>query len=431
MDLDPYMFFTGCHRLYVQGVRRALRQRLESAYGEEWWEKGVVHALMPEQAKNLQIDVDRNPDRERHLLLDAAHFSTIIGKHHNAVFSDAFPNSVQVTKDLRRLAVLRNEWAHIQHLPFAQAKQAAEVMMHVLASLRCAEALEVEQMSRDFVFEPEVEAAGGSIEDLDQHGLERDALSLGATPLDTWHRLQSYLVLEQSVVLPEGEADGQARISLRAHNTAPDSKDLPSIVFNSVRLRTPHGRSIDWGTMRPGQTREAEFAFPAKGLLAVEFKVVGEIDTDELRRFARTTTLPENVVAPLQREFLRRFRSIGVGQFVASALEVVEAPIPSMTIADIAGVRELLKKRAQQIEGKREELGKLTQEFQLDRESILGARTREVVLALVEFEEKVDALDQAIGRTDLEAINAATEDLKQMQLAVLRVEGAVSAMGAD
>lgn len=79
----------------------------------------------------------------------------------------------------------------------------------------------------------------------------------------------------------------------------------------------------------------------------------------------------------------------------------------------------------------REELGKLTKESRLDRESRLGATTRRVLLALVEFKRKVDALNEVTGRTDLEAINAADEELQEMRRAVLQVEGVVSAMGED
>ena len=270
------MFFTGCHRLYVQGVRHALRQRLESAFGDEWWEVGVKRSLTPEQAKNLQVDLDRDPDREQHLVLDAAHFGAVIAKHHNAVFSDAFPNSVQVFKDLRRLAVLRNDWAHIQDIPLARARQAAEMMKHVLASLGCMEALEVEQMSKDFAFESKGDAVGSTMEELDRQSLGHDAPHLAATPLDAWHGLQSYLVLEKSVALPAGQADGEAQVTVRVHNTAPDSEDLPSIVFNEVMVRARNGRRQGLGTMRPGDSREAEFTFPAKGLLSVEFEVSGE-----------------------------------------------------------------------------------------------------------------------------------------------------------
>ena len=68
MNSDAYMFFTECHRLYIQGTRRAIRDRLVSAFGEDWWEKGVEHAISADQLQNLQGEIERNPDRDRHLV---------------------------------------------------------------------------------------------------------------------------------------------------------------------------------------------------------------------------------------------------------------------------------------------------------------------------------------------------------------------------
>ena len=67
-------------------------------------------------------------------------------------------------------------------------------------------------------------------------------------------------------------------------------------------------------------------------------------------------------------------------------------------------------------------------EFHLDRERSLGARIQENLLALRDFGAKFKDLDTAIGNTDLDSIATAVHDLKQIQLAVLRVEGAVVEM---
>ena len=77
---------------------------------------------------------------------------------------------------------------------------------------------------------------------------------------------------------------------------------------------------------------------------------------------------------------------------------------------------------------KREALGALANEFSLSRESTLGGRTREIVLGLVQFEEHLSALDQAIGLTDLDLITQAVSNLQQIQLSVLRVEDAIRTM---
>ncbi len=359
MDSDPYMAFTSCHRLYVQGMRRALRDRLESAFGVAWWETGVERALMPEQLKNLQTDVERNPDREPHVLLDATHFASIIAKHHNVVFSDAFPDAIRTVKNLRRLAGLRNDWAHVQDISFVRVRQAAELMKYFLASLSCAEALEVERVSNDFTVESGKEGSGASIDSLEHHDLERDDQRVGATPLDQWHQLQSYLVLEKLVLLPDDESDGEARVTVRVHNTAPDSRNLPAVVFDSVEIRTRGSQSRALGSMRPGDTKEADFAFPVRRLLSVEFEIVGQIDADELLRFNRMTGMPDEIVAPLRQEFASQFGAIAVREFVTDVLDAIGDPDPSMTIADIARIRERLKEHSQQIEEKQSDLGKL------------------------------------------------------------------------
>ena len=58
----------------------------------------------------------------------------------------------------------------------------------------------------------------------------------------------------------------------------------------------------------------------------------------------------------------------------------------------------------------------------------MGARIHEIVLALRDFAAKFNELDTAIGNTDLDSIAAAVHDLRQVQLAVLRVEDAVVEM---
>ena len=150
MATDPYMFFTESHRLYVQGARRAIQERLRTAFGDSWWEEGVERALAPDQLDRLRSEMERNSNRDRLLLLDAAHFGSVITKHHNQVFADSFNDSVRTFKAFRQLTNLRNEWAHVQEIPISRARQAAEIMKHILASLHCEEALQIERMDREF-----------------------------------------------------------------------------------------------------------------------------------------------------------------------------------------------------------------------------------------------------------------------------------------
>ena len=282
-------------------------------------------------------------------------------------------------------------------------------------------------MSQDLVFEPSNAAAGDSIEDLDHSDDGFDSQHAAIEPWDFWRQLQSYLVVEKTVALPD-QPNGEAQVFLKVHNTAPDSRDWPAVHFKSVIIKSRRGSERHIGRLHPGETEEVEFTFPAKQLVAVEFEVVGDIDADQLFHFSRTTNLPEEVIAPLLQEFADQMESIAIKPFVNEVLDAIDAPDPNMTLADITRVRESVKRQSERIEEKLTALGRLLDEFRLDRESRLGSRTREVVLTLVDFREKLGALDEAISRTDLESMNAAVHDLKQVQLAVLRVEGTIKAM---
>ena len=428
MESDAYIFFTVCHRLYIQGMRRAIRHRLESAFGADWWNRGVLPALKPDHLKNLQIEMDRNPDRERHLLLDAPHFGLVIAQHHNEIFLDAFTDTIRTYKDLRRLSGVRNEWAHIQNISLPRARQAAEVMRQLLASLSCEEALEVERMSRDVAFESGGDKTDELLEDLsDQYG-GLDSQESATEPWSFWRQLQSFLVMEKSIALPEDETEGEARVTIKVHNTAPDSRNLPTVNFRSVTVSSSATGEQGLGEMRPGDTLEAEFMLPTRQLVEVEFEVRGEIDADRLFEFSRTTSPPEEVVAPLRQEFLNRLESIGVREFVSGALEAIHDPDPNMTLADIARIRELLQSQSGLAADKRNALAQLFRDFRLSRGSTLGGRTREIILALQQIERKLGILHEVMGRTDVESMAEAVSDLKQVQIAVLRVEDTIRSM---
>ena len=363
-------------------------------------------------------------------MLDASHFARIVSKHHNEVFSDAFTDALRTFKEMRHLAALRNEWAHVQEISFARARQAADLMKHILASLRCEEALEVERMSEGFAVKPGTEMLETHMEDLATDDGALDLQFSTAGPSKLWHQLRCYLAVEPSVEPPEDQSSGQVRVTVKAHNTAPDSRDWPIVHFRSVVVRPIGGSPKELGELSPGDTREVEFSFPAKQLVCTEFEISGEIDADKFFQFTRTTGLPEEIVVPLHREFLERLGALEVNEFVEGILEEVGAVDPGMTLADIARVRGALGQQSERVEGKRAALGRLFDEFSLTRESTLGSRTREIILALVELEEKLAALDEAIGRTDIDLMNEAVRDLRQIQLAVLRVEGTVGGRGS-
>ena len=422
---DGYILFTQILRLYVQGVREAIRDRLVVAFGDEWWEKGVEYALQGNLLKGIQDVVEKNPGHERHLFIDTSHFGWIIVKHHNEVFADAFGDTVRTFNDLRWLNELRNEWAHRYDIAPARAVQAANLMKSILASLRREEALEIERMSQEFVLDPADRHAEDSIDYMDPPGGRAESLNIPVTPLELWRQLESYLVLEKFVRLPEDEENEFAEVTIRVHNTAPASSDWPAVYFRSLDVVTLGGYSQGLGGLGPGETREVVFSFPVKQLMAVDFRLSGGIDPARLLTFERATGLPAEVIAPLRKEFVSRLESVGVKEFVNGALDSTGTLGPEMTLASISKVREEIRLMSSTGAEKQEALHTLSRDFQLDRDSGLGYRLSEIIGSLHQFGEKLDALDAAIGSTNLTVISEAVQDLKQIQLAVLRLEDTI------
>ncbi len=435
MNSDGYLFFTETHRLYVQGVRQAFSERLAAAFGDEWWERGVESALQGNLLKSLQDVVEKNPNHDRHLFIETSHFAWIIVKHHNEVFSDAFGDTVRTFNDLRRLNEMRNEWAHIHDISPARGVQAADLMKSILASLRREEALEIQRMSQEFVLDPNDRHTEDTLDLLNHEDNGLDPRDSAVAPLDFWRQLQSYLVLEKLVEMPDGP-EGRATVNITVHNTAPDNNDWPAIHYSSVFISTANDvRSGDHrgyresreelGELGPGQSRKAVFSFAARELVSVEFTVYGRVDGNRLWEFQRPTGLPAEVVAPFRSELANLLDSIAIKEFVGKALEEIGAPSGGMTLAEISTLRENIRSYSGIVEEKRESLRALMRSFHLDEESTLGARTGEIATALNEFQKKLGALDEAIGQTNLDSITQAINDLKQIQLAVLRVEDTV------
>ena len=429
MASDSYIFFTKCHWLYVQGVRRAIRECLRSAYGEEWWGRGVLLALSETGRERLQNEVERVPDGiELETLLDAGHFGWIVAQHHNAAFAGSFHDSQRAFRDFRRLASARNRWAHIQSISPVQAQQAANLMRQILADLRCVEALEIAEMTRNFAYEPGAATDEWHIPDSEPMD---DGLDRAADPRSSlwhlWRQAQSYLTLEKSVVLSTSVRNQEvtANVTLKIYNTAPDSKDWPAVHFKRVSLNVPGHRQQSLGELEPGQMREVSYTFPAKQLIDVEFVAYGYVDMDKLFQFQQTVSLPNEVISPLQREFVERLAEIGVNEFVSSTLETIGAINPNMTLAEVHQVRQALAHLPGRTDEKRDLLGKLFNEFHLNRETALGQRIRELILALADFKAKVSELDTAIGSTDLALIDQAMKELQQIQISVLRIEDAI------
>ena len=424
MNMDVYMFFTRCHVLYITGVRRAIYERLFKEHGDDWWQNGVERSLAEGQVDDLRRHVERDPSRGRHLLLDTPHFIRIIGRNSN-LFSDAFRDTVRISEELRRLTTIRNDWAHIDNISLARARRSTEQMRRILTALRCDEALEIEKMSHEMAENFSSVEEENPMDEFDHPDRGLDVQEAPAPTSDLWRLLQSYLVLEKTVQMPEEEADGYVEVSLTVHNTAPHGADWPEVYFDSVYVEAAGRYRVDLGTLRPGETKREVMRFRLKQLIGIEFELFGAVDASRLFQIRRTTSLPEDVVGPLRQQFVDQLESIGIKQFVTETLEIIEPIGPDIPLADLRAIRESLKSRFDRIAEKVRALSALSRDFHLNREHSLGVRINELIQALREFGSKFNELDMAIGNTDLDSIAAAVHDLKQIQLAVLRVEDAL------
>ena len=437
MHTDPYLFFTDCHRLYVQGVRRAIKDRLVSVFDKDWWEWGVDLSVSDDQRAYLRDHITRHRNRDPYLFLDPSHFIPIITHNHNQAFADAFTDIRKTATDLQTLVRLRNEWAHTQEISWGRAMQGAHVIRHILASLNCAEAVEVDRMLRESDHDSWNEPADEAIEVLEQ----RDGELENETPLSEapsfWHQLQSCLQYRTHVEDLVGSDEGKVKVIVTVFNSAPDSLDYPYVQFKSVTISgsvpLDGGRrhDMDLGQMEPGDIRHVEFELPKHGLLSADFEITGDLDAEKLFHFRRIGSFPGDILAPIQARFVKRLQAVGVREFVSEILESIGNLDANMTLADMTRIRESIGRQPARITAKQDAIGQIIADFHISRSSMLRERVRDIARTLDDFGRQLGSLDEAIGKTDLERMHQAIEDLKRIELALLRVEDVVRDKGLE
>ena len=436
MEQDAYEIFTRAHRIYIKGIRASIAERLQSAYGADWWERGILSAIGENQRENLERDLQKGVPEDLTQLLDTAHFARIVERNHAAAFANEFTNIDYTLRLFSHLSNRRNEWAHVQEDQWAipDIMQSVQAMREILISLRRREALEIHQMFQDSLDRQ------GSIPEETLMAAEDSSLADGNDSessvrerplLGFWRALESYLVVE-STVQPssEGEGDrGLVNVLVRVTNSAPVSEDRPDIRFTDVTLhirgaenhRRGGNNSQGLGSLEPGRVAERQFSFPESGLASIEFQVSGKIDRDSLFQVKRRNTLPDEVVTPLLEQLGRQFEVVGIGDALAKAVGMVAKIQPDMTLAEVSALRRELAELKPLIAEKREALGSLFSEYHLTRESPLGTTLREVILLLEDLERnKMSEMDSAISNTDLDSIRSVAHDFEQLQISVLR-----------
>lgn len=461
MKQEENTLFSACHWLYVQGVRIAMRERLENAHGAAWWANGVIAAMSRQRQeayrnflKNRSEQV--SPD-DWGSLLDTPHFAAIVAHNYSTAFADAFNNSMSAFRDLQSIARARNRWAHVQQMPFPHTLTAIDTMGSVLASLQRREALDIQKMRNAFlqeissvisVEEPEeVEDMIQAEDDIEDTYVPDEQ---GSPLFSSWHELRSYLTIDTEVESGANTQDETVLVTVRVSNTAPASPDLPKVRFVDVKLNVPSGSiddrrrgrggyNRDYGDLEPGQSFEEEFTFPRKRIIAVNFSVYGQIDLDSLFNFRQKSGLPTEVVKRVLDEFVEGFQGLEVKEFVERSLAVMSAAGSEMTMQQAAALRKEIEDIRPILGEKMQNLHHLAQVFgfNIDRgddqsgDYSLGNECAEILRLLREFGGNLLKLDKAIGETDVDLIQQSVNGLEQQQLAIMRLENAIKEQSGD
>ena len=442
MAADAYLLFAQCNAVYVRGVRHAFQERLQSAYGDDWWERGVLSALHDDQRENLETQIQRYPARAPIAALDHAHFGWIVRRHAAAAFSDIFGDSEAAYRRFRRVALMRNDWAHVQTISMFGVMQVIGTMKSILASLRRNEALEIQKISQCIEPQP-----GDTADDFMEQETSDDMEEIDSDYIPTqperpqpnfWNQLQSYLALDTSVVVEENNT---ATITVRVSNTAPVGANHPEVYFNSVQIEVKNARGVRESRRRgyggyygyevnlePGQNHEIQYTSEVTSLAFVEFDVSGQLDWDRYFRFRKNKALPSEVAVPILERFVERFESIGIRSPLTTALDSLRTIDPSMTLADLASARTRLKAIPESIQGKTEQVNELYRDFHLDGNVPPGRECGEIVTFFNQVVGKINEVDNAISAIDLDSVAQIIHDLEQIQLAIIRLEDAVKDM---
>ena len=435
MDQDAYEIFTRAHRVYVKGIRAGLAERLQSAYGSDWWERGVLSAVGDNQRENLERDLQKGAPEDLAQLLDTAHFARIVERNHATAFANQFANIDYTLRLFSHLSVKRNEWAHVldDRWTVPNIIQSVQAMREILIALRRREALEIHQM-----FQDSLDHQGSIPEEVlkvsedqtpaphdDDYPLPADYALLGF-----WRTLESYLVVESTVqpASDEERNEGLVKVLVRVTNTAPASEGRPDITFRNVRLeltglnRRGRGHTdAEWSKLSPGQTQTCEFTVAAKGLASIELHLAGHVDQDRLLRVQHRNNLPAEVVTPLLEQISIQFEGIGINEALDKVVETAIRIQPDTQFVEVSALRNELVQLKVLIAQKREALGALFGEYHLTEKSPLGTPLQEVILLLAELETtKIDEMDGAISQTDMDSIRTVARDFEQLQISVLR-----------
>ena len=303
------------------------------------------------------------------------------------------------------------------------------MMQDILAALNREEALDVEKIRREAMTEPAANVAEEPIEEADLESQPSEPKSVLAEPVESWRRLRSYLQVEREVSIEETSRGRIAQISVKLANTAPESPDWPSVVFRTITLAGTGIETKSIYTLRPGETAEVDFRVPEARLLSFELSLSAVVDGDELLKFQHRAELPTDATAAIKKLFAADFEGIGVKGFVTEAVETVGKANESLSMREMAGLRESARAFSSRADKVLNDLNGVFRAYGIQREDTLGSRMRELNTTLTNFKKTVEEFDQAVGETDPDKMQQVQDSLKAAQLAVLRIEAELRSVG--
>ncbi len=432
MERDAFDLFGKTYRIYVQGVRNAIRERLETQYGGQWWEQGVLASFHGQYLDEMSAAAEGIDDATaRANLLDNRHFGYIIRKHHQQLFAQAFPDSLRAFSLFRKVTTVRNDWAHVRDVSFGRYRQSTIIMRDVLANLGRQEATQITNVGGENVVDSTTELPQELIEESDIREGVRNSSPVLTEPVDNWRRLQEYLRVDQQVEIARAEANQTAVISFAITNTAPDSPDWPSVVFKNIFVQGKTGRTEPIEKLRPGEAQVVSLQVPEERLLTFDVVLSAEVDGEELLQFRHRQELQSDVARGIRERFTADFQEIRIEEFVTRAVETVDVVDKDLNLGELQKVRQALGDHVGEVDRQVNALSGLFEKYRMRRGEALPDKVRELREKLLAFKEAVQDVDAAIGATNLDKLEEVKTSLADAQLAVVRVESEIRSIGGS
>src|SRR5581483_913092 len=138
-------------KLYTDAMRRFAQERLIAAFGDKWWEIGVLQALSEPQRANVKRDMEDHPGKKRIDYLDAQHLERVVTKTFSKAFATAFGDFDQTQVWLKQASLARSGGAAHSasgDLPADETGNSLWAMAQVLTRAGLPEAADVEGLRR-------------------------------------------------------------------------------------------------------------------------------------------------------------------------------------------------------------------------------------------------------------------------------------------